>query len=134
MTKFTLSFAALAALTLVAADANPARAGHPFPGFGLHFGGRNVHFDVGNPHGNAYRQPAPYRAVPPYYPPQHYAAYRGGYHYDWHDTSHYDYHPPQIVRHGNHFDYLEGHYDFHPEGHYDPHRGGHGNGHHGRHH
>lgn len=37
----------------------------------------------------------------------------------WHDTSHYDYHGPSLQRHGNHFDYVPGHYHFHQSGHYD---------------
>ena len=37
----------------------------------------------------------------------------------WHDTSHYDYHPGRVVRHGNHFDYQPGHYDWHQQGHID---------------
>ncbi len=39
----------------------------------------------------------------------------------WHDTSHYDYHPGQYVRHGNHFHYQPGHYDLHRTGHWDTH-------------
>ena len=42
-------------------------------------------------------------------------------HLHWHDTSHYDYHPGQYVPHGNHLDYVPGHYDFHQDGHYDVH-------------
>lgn len=37
----------------------------------------------------------------------------------WHDTSHFDYHPAHLQRHGNHFDYVPGHYDFHRSGHWD---------------
>ena len=47
----------------------------------------------------------------------------GGYGYSqpvWHDTSHYDYHPGYYVPHGNHLDFVPGHYDFHQSGHYDP--------------
>ena len=42
-------------------------------------------------------------------------------HYDWHDTSHYDYHPPSIRWHGNHIDVTPGHYDYHRQGHWDRH-------------
>ncbi|MCA9072972.1 MAG: hypothetical protein KDA84_28810 [Planctomycetaceae bacterium] len=45
----------------------------------------------------------------------------GGGHYDYHDTTHFDYHPPTIIRHGNHFDVTPGHYDLHRSGHYDRH-------------
>jgi hypothetical protein len=44
-----------------------------------------------------------------------------GTHYHWHDTSHYDYHPPSVRWHGNHFDVTPGHYDYHPQGHWDRH-------------
>jgi hypothetical protein len=37
----------------------------------------------------------------------------------WHDTTHYDYHPGQVVPHGNHLDYVPGHYDLHRSGHWD---------------
>jgi len=36
----------------------------------------------------------------------------------WHDTSHYDYHPPARVRHGNHHHVIPGHYDLHRTGHW----------------
>lgn len=50
----------------------------------------------------------------------------GGYvqpqpHAHWHDTSHWDYHPTQIVPHGNHYHVVPGHYDYHQTGHYDYH-------------
>lgn len=54
--------------------------------------------------------------------------YNGGYghgshlHRDYHDTSHYDYHPATIQRHGNHYHYQPGHYDYHQTGHYDYYR------------
>ena len=41
-----------------------------------------------------------------------------GHHGYYHDTSHFDYHAPQIYRHGNHYDFVPGHYDFHRTGHY----------------
>lgn len=43
-------------------------------------------------------------------------------HATWHDTSHYDYHGPSLVPHGNHYDYVPGHYDLHRTGHWDSHR------------
>ncbi len=42
-------------------------------------------------------------------------------HAHWHNTSHYDYHPAQIVPHGNHFHVQPGHYDRHQTGHFDYH-------------
>ena len=35
-----------------------------------------------------------------------------------HDTTHLDYHAPQIRRHGNHFHVQPGHYDVHRSGHW----------------
>ena len=37
----------------------------------------------------------------------------------WHDTTHLDYHGPSLQRHGNHYDYVPGHYDVHRSGHWD---------------
>lgn len=42
-------------------------------------------------------------------------------HYDYHDTSHWDYHGPSLRRHYDHYDYVPGHYDFHRQGHWDRH-------------
>jgi hypothetical protein len=42
-------------------------------------------------------------------------------HLHWHDTSHWDYHPTQIIDHGCHYHVIPGHYDFHETGHYDLH-------------
>ena len=48
-----------------------------------------------------------------------YGGYRSHFgHVFYHDTSHYDYHPTEIIRHGNHYDVMPGHYDFHRTGHY----------------
>lgn len=40
-----------------------------------------------------------------------------GYGRSYHDTSHYDYHPPTVQRHRGHLDYTPGHYDYHRTGH-----------------
>ena len=45
----------------------------------------------------------------------------GGGHSDYHNTTHFNYQPPTINRHGNHFDSNPGHYDLHRSGHYDRH-------------
>lgn len=37
----------------------------------------------------------------------------------WHDTSHYDYQPARLLRHGNHYHYEPGGYVFHQTGHWD---------------
>lgn len=36
----------------------------------------------------------------------------------YHDTSHLDYHPTQIIPHGNHYHVQPGHYDLHRTGHW----------------
>jgi hypothetical protein len=81
---------------------------------GLHISGPGYHFDFGRPHHRT----------------SYYSGYGGGYgsYYDscyggygggWHDTSHYDYHPGEVVRHRNHYHYVPGHYDYHQDGHFD---------------
>ena len=46
------------------------------------------------------------------------SSFRGGYR----SRGHYDYHPPSLYRHGNHFHVQPGHYDYHRGSH----RRGHG--------
>jgi len=36
----------------------------------------------------------------------------------YHDTSHYDYHPTQVIPHRNHYHVIPGHYDLHRTGHW----------------
>lgn len=36
----------------------------------------------------------------------------------YHDTTHLDYHPPELIRHGRHFHVQPGHYDVHRSGHW----------------
>ena len=36
----------------------------------------------------------------------------------FHDTSHLDYHPPQVIRHRRHFHVQPGHYHLHRTGHW----------------
>jgi hypothetical protein len=108
MKILTIALAAVATLALVGADANTADAAQGYGGFGIHVGGRNVHLDIGQPHG--------YRS---YYQQR---VGRVGYHNDWHNTSHYDYHPGGYQRHYNHYDYVPGHFDYHRTGHWDRHR------------
>lgn len=51
----------------------------------------------------------------------HYGYGGGVAHRTWHDTSHYDYHPPTLVPHRNHYHVIPGHYDLHQTGHWDTH-------------
>jgi hypothetical protein len=108
MKILTITLATAATLALMGADSNTANAAYGYGGYGIHLGGRNVHLDIGQPHG--------YRS---YY--QHRVG-NVGHHYDWHNTSHYDYHPGGYQRHYNHYDYVPGHYDYHRTGHWDRHR------------
>jgi hypothetical protein len=36
----------------------------------------------------------------------------------YHDTTHFDYHPPTVYRHGSHYHVVPGHYDLHRSGHW----------------
>jgi hypothetical protein len=45
-----------------------------------------------------------------------YGGHGGGGHHP--RVPHYDYHAPTLVPHGNHLDYIPGHYDYHRGGHY----------------
>lgn len=45
----------------------------------------------------------------------------GAGHYDFHNTTHFDYQPARTVPHYNHFDYQPGRYVQHQTGHYDLH-------------
>ncbi len=81
--------------------------------FGIHFAGPGYHVDLGRTHHRRH-----YRS----YPSRSYHGHGGGYHgggHVWHDTSHYDYHPGEFVRHRNHYHYVPGHYDYHETGHWD---------------
>ena len=75
-------------------------------GFGVAVGGRSVY--VGNGYGGyGYRGPG-------------YGHRYGGHGvapHSWHSTTHYDYHPGRINRHGSHYHYQPGHYDLHRSGH-----------------
>lgn len=111
----TLLLATGVALTMMFAASNNAQAdGFRNRGFSLSIG------TFGQPYGYGYGGYG-------------YGGYHGGYgipHYGyghghghghsvWHDTSHYDYHPPQAYRHGNHYHVQPGHYDWHRTGHWD---------------
>jgi hypothetical protein len=109
MKRFMILSVTLAAVFAFANLGAPAATASDF---GLHFAGRGYHVDIGRPHyGRGYRT--------------HYGRSHHGGHYDWHDTSHYDYHPGEFVRHRNHYHYIPGHYDWHETGHWDYHHGGH---------
>jgi hypothetical protein len=45
----------------------------------------------------------------------------GGGHAHWHDTSHWDYIPPRVIRHCDHYHVQPGGWTFHRDGHWDYH-------------
>ncbi len=103
MKTYLMAAAAAVALCFVA-GAEKAEAA------GFHFSNGRVHVDIGNPHGRWG------------------GGYRGGWgghghgghggHGRWHDTTHYDYHAPSLRWHGDHVDFVPGHYDLHRTGHW----------------
>ena len=111
MLAFTKWIAAplLAAGLMFASDAPTADAGNGF----FRIGG--VQLSVGGGHygGGYYNSYRPsYRSSYGY---GHVSHSRHGY---YHDTSHYDWHPTEVRRHGNHYDVTPGHYDYHRTGHF----------------
>ncbi|QDT11078.1 hypothetical protein [Planctomycetes bacterium K23_9] len=108
---------ALATCFLLAGDSNSANA----QGFSLSIGSSSC-----GGYGGGYRSARPvyhggyghsshYRSS---YRSSYRPSYTPTYRSRFHDTSHYDYHPTEIRRHGNHFDVVPGHYDLHRTGHW----------------
>ena len=115
---------ALAIALLTGLDAPKAEAGN---GFSLQIGG----FGISS--GGSRYSPRSYGHSSHYRGGNRGAINRGGFGYSrgfgvhgihrsnrggFHDTTHLDYHPPQLVPHGNHFDVQPGHYDVHRTGHW----------------
>lgn len=93
----------LAACFVLAADAPTAKADHNC------YRGRGLSLSIGSCYGG-------YRS---FYAPSYRSFYGHGYGRGYyHDTSHYDWHPTEIRRHGDHFHIQPGHYDFHRTGHW----------------
>ncbi|QDV85346.1 hypothetical protein [Planctomycetes bacterium TBK1r] len=62
-----------------------------------------------------------YRPTTRSYLGQGYQSYRPSYGYRqpvYHDTTHLDYHRPQVIPHGRHFHVQRGHFDVHRSGHW----------------
>jgi hypothetical protein len=106
MTKPAILLTAALAIGVSVIASTPADAA----GFGIYVGGSGYGYSIGAGNG-CY---GGYRTA--YYPS---TAVYGGWDSDheWHDTSHFDYHPGRFVRHRNHFHYEPGHYDYHETGH-----------------
>lgn len=116
MKNLLIASAAVLAISFV--SANTAEAGHRHRhrdrdrGVNVAFGGNGWHVSFGNP-GRHYGRHGYYgrRRVLPRY------GYRPGCRVPvYHQTGHWDYHPPQVVPHGNHLDVIPGHYDYHDTG------------------
>ena len=120
MKKIALAFAVVIGFGLAGMGSARTEAASPFR---LHFARGGVHIDVGHGYYRGYSS----------HVGRHYGGRRYGGHYDYHNTTHYDFHPGHYYRHGNHIDYAPGHYDLHRSGHYDYHRGGHYDYHRGGH-
>ena len=103
-----LGVPALAAAMLVFGDTPKADA----QGFSLQIG----RFGVSNYGHSSYRNYGGYRSYRPSYhvgTPIYSSRYRSGYRAYNSVQPHYDYHAPSLVPHGNHLDYVPGHYDLH---------------------
>lgn len=102
---------ALAFGLMFAGDSSTAQAQYPcYSGYGGGYAARGVGISVGFGH-------YPSRAA--YYPSARYGAYYGAHRRGfYHDTTHYDYHPRTVVRHGHHYHVIPGHYDLHRTGHW----------------
>lgn len=106
--KLTWMGVPLLALALVAFCEAPAAQAQ---GFSLRIGRFGIS-NYGHPYG-AYRVPV-YRSRYG----GHYGSFYGG-HYGHHPRRpHYDYHPPQLIPHRGHLDYVPGHYDLHHGNHW----------------
>jgi hypothetical protein len=102
----------VAASFLFTADAPTASAQHGI------FRGGGLSISIGNRgYRPSYRSYSPlYRSNLGYGSQYGHRSHYG--HGSYHDTSHYDYHPTEIRRHGNHYDVMPGHYDLHRTGHW----------------
>ncbi|TWU24106.1 hypothetical protein Pla52o_20300 [Novipirellula galeiformis] len=118
--KKWIAIPAIAACLAFTADTSTAEAGNGH----LRLGG--LHISVGGGHHGYHR--GHHHGYHSSYTPRYRSSYRSGYggygHYghgyrgSYHDTSHYDWHPTQVIRHGNHWDIQPGHYDYHRSGHW----------------
>ena len=96
-----LILASVAAVGILLVATSSSEAG------GVHYGYGGTHHGVHGHHNHGFGGYAPsYGCYYPSYP-------------QWHDTSHYDWHPGGFVPHGNHYHYVPGHYDLHRTGHWD---------------
>lgn len=106
----------LAVAMLLISDTSEAKS----QGFSLQVG----RFGVSNFGGysnrgfGGYNSNRSYRSNYHYGTPVYRSNYRSSYRSYRPVTPHYDYHAPTVVPHGNHLDYVPGHYDLHYGGHH----------------
>ena len=139
MVRFTFLFGA--ALVVLALSSNSAeaqfghsiyghtthgpvghRAGHAIGGGGLHGG---VSLQIGGLRGSSFGYSSAFAGTQAYssgyvnpYSSFGYTAGRYVAPPVYHDTTHLDFHPATIIRHGTHFHVAPPHYDVHHSGHY----------------
>ncbi len=105
----TLALALAAGLIMAGSDTAQAGGGYRSGGFGCGYGG--------------FVQPS-YGGYSGYgdfgYGGSLYGGYGGG-HLHWHDTSHWHYLPPRVIRHCDHYHVQPGGWLFHQDGHWDDH-------------
>ena len=107
MKKVVLLAAAVAGLTFVTGQT--AEAGHRRGGFQIGVQTRNFGFQYNNGYGYGRG-----------WGRQRYCGPRFGGPGWYHNTGHYDYHPPSYRWHGDHVDYVPGHLHYHDTGHWHP--------------
>ncbi|MFV0444205.1 MAG: hypothetical protein ACK5Q5_11610 [Planctomycetaceae bacterium] len=120
----TLILSAMTAATLMFASAGTAEAGK----FQLVIGNGGGYGGFGGGYGGGWGAQPGYNPQPAFGGGGHrhhgvnpgYNPGVGG-HFDYHDTSHYDYIPGRWVKHGCHWDWQPGRYVYHQDGHFDLH-------------
>lgn len=106
MKRFIIASVAVVGMLLVAGESSEA-GGVQFSIGRSPYGGYGAFRGYGGP-GCASQYPVYRRTYP---------VYNGS--PRWHDTSHLDWHQGGWQRHGHHYDYVPGHYDYHQTGHWD---------------
>ena len=121
MRKLTLALAVVAGFAVASLSTTEARAQ------GFHFRSGPIHIDVGNVHHGRHGYYGHRSYGYGNYGRSNYGhqihGYYGRGHYIGNRTIHYQWHPSSFQRHGNHFDYVPGHFDvYHGGGHHYGHR------------
>ena len=111
MKRFLITSAFALAISAGATVANAQGWGNGYSAYQGYYGGIN-------PNALGYG----YTALTPVYPGNFARSFVPPAYYScgprWHDTTHLDYHPASVVRHGSHWHVIPGHYDVHRTGHW----------------